>query len=1125
MANAPARLEVKDYVPLRDVQMDEAAQVYLTLTPGSESQAKAAAEIERMGGHLRKKELALCGAHVKVLRVEGTKADNNIRLLVQTVGHPAPGLPAASASSTAEMTEQRASPFSAACPPQPESLRSSESGKRSEVEPMDVETGRAAKREIETQREAGREDGAERKRPREAPPTENYNVRSLAEVPAGELDDPTSSASSMPPLVPPAAREPGREGRRTTIVSNAVTIDANWGALTFYQFDVHFWFEKALQPLPGEKPKPISRGNADALQSKLESLFRHDAPSGRAVKGFYDMNKIVFALAPLPSAISPSSDAAREGWSCDGAGGCEVILHEGRDGKPPQTATLKQVAILPMSELDTCAPGDLTFRQYIAPLDVALRPDPFRLKCLKGAYYDENARAAWAAIKRVGREENTSIWLGYRQKIVETVKGRMLFVDTAATAVHHPANLLSFIASHLGKSPHSLTFQQVKDAESKLRCYEGLNKRPRLSSKHSSREYKLCGLTDVPFGECTMQDDEKRCERKVSDWWAEHHPQIRLDRSLALPGVCTKNKSKDASKIIPVLPMEILSLEGNEPRMTSDLTRELMSIACLKPAERFEKINEVVYDVGRRMPNGFELGRQPERIPARILDSPRLIYSDMGGKRPREVTARDGQWNLQSGGGDLGFVSPGEKCRNWLVLNLASRDLRPSQVDDFLNMFKRMARDRGIHLGEEKIEAPAFGERKPQKREVENWLDQKNAECESVTVYPLDLVFAFMPNAPAGTGEGYLYPALKRWGETQTGIAVQCVKASKLLSGSRPNLTSPQYHAGVLLKLNLKLGGENVRLGANRLQLMRDQPTMVCGVDVHHSPPGASKPSWAALVASYDPECSKYMTLVTEQKEREEVLSCLEENMRLCIQQFYDHNTCYPKRIIFYRDGVAHNQFLRVAEQEVGHISLVLEQLGMLGTELIFVVVQKKTNARFALSPRDGGFVPKMGGGKGGGGKGAKGGKGGKGGGKGGSGDDLGNVPAGTVVDCGITDKGGFDFYMVSQHSGMGTARPSHYHVLKCPASLTQDEIQTFTFDLCHVYARCTKIASRPAPIYYAHLAAFHAPWYERDFFEEEHQNWDARSTSSRGSGGTSSSNRSSYAPVHKKQCLRLYQA
>ena len=41
-----------------------------------------------------------------------------------------------------------------------------------------------------------------------------------------------------------------------------------------------------------------------------------------------------------------------------------------------------------------------------------------------------------------------------------------------------------------------------------------------------------------------------------------------------------------------------------------------------------------------------------------------------------------------------------------------------------------------------------------------------------------------------------------------------------------------------------------------------------------------------------------------------------------------------------------------------------------------------------------------------------------------------------------------------------------------CPGA---DEIQRFTFDLCHLYARCTKIVSSPAPTYYAHLAAHNA--------------------------------------------------
>jgi len=233
------------------------------------------------------------------------------------------------------------------------------------------------------------------------------------------------------------------------------------------------------------------------------------------------------------------------------------------------------------------------------------------------------------------------------------------------------------------------------------------------------------------------------------------------------------------------------------------------------------------------------------------------------------------------------------------------------------------------------------------------------------------------------------------------------------------------------------------------------------------------------------------------------------------IKNFMDHNNREPpQRIIFYRDGVAHNQFELVAQQEIGIICRVLEEMGLGGSELIYMVVQKKTNARFALEARSGGTIPGKGKGKGGGGP-SFGGRGAY------NGPELGNVLAGTVIDQQVTDRKGFDFYMVSQHSLQATARPSHYHVLHCPPSLTQDQIQRFTFDLCHIYARCTKIASRPAPIYYAHLAAFHAPWYVSGF--KEHSDiWEVQSTSSGGSGASSAS---AYAKLHKRQCTRLYQA
>ena len=71
------------------------------------------------------------------------------------------------------------------------------------------------------------------------------------------------------------------------------------------------------------------------------------------------------------------------------------------------------------------------------------------------------------------------------------------------------------------------------------------------------------------------------------------------------------------------------------------------------------------------------------------------------------------------------------------------------------------------------------------------------------------------------------------------------------------------------------------------------------------------------------------------------------------------------------------------------------------------------------------------------------------------------------------------------------------------------------------MYARCTKIASRPAPIYYAHLAAAHAPWYISGF-REIGDSWEVGSTSS-GSSGTSKYSRSKYDALNERQRDRLY--
>ncbi|CAB5308685.1 unnamed protein product [Rhizophagus irregularis] len=84
--------------------------------------------------------------------------------------------------------------------------------------------------------------------------------------------------------------------------------------------------------------------------------------------------------------------------------------------------------------------------------------------------------------------------------------------------------------------------------------------------------------------------------------------------------------------------------------------------------------------------------------------------------------------------------------------------------------------------------------------------------------------------------------------------------------------------------------------------------------------------------------------------------------------------------------------------------------------------------------------------------------------------DRSGNCFPGTVVDVGITHPFEFDFYLQSHAGLLGTSRPAHYHVLFDENGFNADSLQTLSYNLCYVYARCTRSVSLVPPVYYAHL-------------------------------------------------------
>jgi len=172
-----------------------------------------------------------------------------------------------------------------------------------------------------------------------------------------------------------------------------------------------------------------------------------------------------------------------------------------------------------------------------------------------------------------------------------------------------------------------------------------------------------------------------------------------------------------------------------------------------------------------------------------------------------------------------------------------------------------------------------------------------------------------------------------------------------------------------------------------------------------------------------------------------EVIEDLEDMCVHVFEKFRDEMDKFPKRILFYRDGVSEGEFETIITEELKSIRSACTKLDFDPT-ITLVVVGKKHKVVFFPRQADdnSGLI-----------------------------DRSGNCPPGMVVDTKITSPVEFDYYLLSHNGILGTSKPAHYNVLLDENNFTADGLQSLSFALCHVYARCTRSVSVPAPVYYAH--------------------------------------------------------
>ncbi|CAH8455497.1 unnamed protein product [Schistosoma bovis] len=522
-----------------------------------------------------------------------------------------------------------------------------------------------------------------------------------------------------------------------------------------------------------------------------------------------------------------------------------------------------------------------------------------------------------------------------------------------------------------------------------------------------SRRFTVHGISSVPADKLMIEERKQ----SVAAYFDEHH-HIKL-KYPDLPCIKVDQKRE------VYMPMELLNiLPFQAPNASkADVASEVIRCAAVRPQERFRELLDFTNSISKahRLFQLFQvkIANKPVDVKSRVLQPPKAVFN-----RPDKIQLKAGSWNTPD------FHEPAKRgvAIPWGILCVPNNPRSRGDVEKVTDELPKAANRFGVSFSNKPFISQCS-------------LNQLEKKFEEFHRQGCNFILLILYDDLA-------YGTIKRLSDLRMGIRTQCVRGS--------TLRKPNVFPNLLLKLNGKLGGVNW-IVPDLIENSQDL-IMVFGADVTHPAPTQSHQvlkSVAAVVGSVSPELMRYGAVVRQQATTERGNKTTREiidNLHLSVGELltlYLRNTKgrFPKRIIFYRDGVSEGQFENVLVEELSAIQKACTDIRP-GEEpaITFIVVQKRHHIRF--KPHD----PR-----------------------------ARNVEPGTVVDTDITHRREFDFYICSHEGIQGTSKPSHYHVLYDDSNFTSDALQMFTYHLCYAYMRCSRSVSYPAPVYYSHLAAFRA--------------------------------------------------
>ena len=454
------------------------------------------------------------------------------------------------------------------------------------------------------------------------------------------------------------------------------------------------------------------------------------------------------------------------------------------------------------------------------------------------------------------------------------------------------------------------------------------------------------------------------------------------------------------------------------------------------------------------------------KVPTKKLLLPGLLY------RPKRQTSdRDripappegltyGTWNLL----DMKFIEPAKDCR-WTYVELIlpqSTGCGQAELKAFADNFDKVFKAAGMtgfdFISLEEAHTKSLSFTLPGRNNAAQ-LKQQDEEIgkilESVVASARMMFVIFL--IPSRNQD--LYGSIKRAGDQNTGITTFC-HVTKAKDDSSAVL-KPSNQLGTLanmsMKINLKArkkavpqagvnqilapAGVNQALDPQKLGPILTPKTMIIGIDVTHPGSSAMKdsPSIAAVVGSVDKHFAQWpaslrMQMPVENKlHPEDMKQSVEQVLELqhmiaerLVNYCYRNNRQLPDKLVVYRDGLSEEQFSMCASDEydaiyagIGDVMKRNDISLMNGRPQILLICAVKRHHTRCFPDIDSEQVAKS------------------------SKRFICHTPSikstefnwnpmpGTCITERITYGKGKDFFLYSQNAIKGTARPTHYIILR----------------------------------------------------------------------------------------------